>query len=150
MKRALYLVLKNGTLEFNVLEGLKNEGFNATLVSTESLKHAIDDFPEDHHFYNLRHFEQKENQESILGLFIAEAEKIEVTIAVERREGNEIRLYAENLSEEAGEKYSYQWQYSLNNEEWFAVEGATGKDYTFRLDQTNGRYYWRLIVSEKE
>ena len=81
---------------------------------------------------------------------VEEAEEIEVTIAVERREGNEIRLFAENLSEEDSEKYSYQWQYSLNNEEWFAVEGATGKDYTFRLDQTNGRYYWRLIVSEKE
>ena len=80
---------------------------------------------------------------------VEEAEEIEVTIAVERREGNEIRLFAENLSEEDSEKYSYQWQYSLDNEEWLALEGANGREYTFRLDQTNGRYYWRLIVSEK-
>ena len=81
---------------------------------------------------------------------VEEAEEIEVTIAVERREGNEIRLFAENLSEEDSEKYNYQWQYSLDNEEWLALEGANGREYTFRLDQTNGRYYWRLIVSEKE
>ena len=81
---------------------------------------------------------------------VEEAEEIEVTIAVERREGNEIRLFAENLSEEDSEKYSYQWQYSLDNEEWLALEGANGREYTFRLDQTNGRYYWRLIVTEKE
>ena len=81
---------------------------------------------------------------------VEDAEEIEVTIAVERREDNEIRLFAENLSEEDSEKYSYQWQYSLDNEEWLALEGANGREYTFRLDQTNGRYYWRLIVSEKE
>ena len=107
MKRALYLVLKNGTLAFNVLEGLKNEGFNATLVSTESLKHAIDDFPEDHNFYNLRHFEQKENQESILGLFIAEAEKIEVLKAYIRKLTNNFKdvhgfMYSVNIEDFEG------------------------------------------------
>lgn len=76
MKRALYLVLKSGNLAFNILEDIKRAGFNATLVSTESLRHAVEDFPEDHHFYNLRHFEQKELQESILGLFVAEENQI--------------------------------------------------------------------------
>ena len=99
MKRALYLVLKSGTLAFNVLEGLKREGFNATLISTESLRHAIDDFPEDHHFYNLRHFEQKQQQESILGLFVAEADRIEVLKAY-------VRKFTNNFQDVHGFMYS--------------------------------------------
>ena len=107
MKRALYLVLKSGTLAFNVLEGLKREGFNATLISTESLKHAIDDFPEDHHFYNLRHFEQKQQQESILGLFVAEADRIEVLKAYVRKLTNNFQdvhgfMYSVNIEDYEG------------------------------------------------
>lgn len=107
MKRALYLVLKSGTLAFNVLEGLKREGFNATLISTESLKHAIDDFPEDHHFYNLRHFEEKQNQESILGLFVAEADKIEYIKALVRKFTNNFKdvhgfMYSVNIEDYEG------------------------------------------------
>jgi hypothetical protein len=75
------------------------------------------------------------------------AEPIEVTIAVERGEDAEIRLFAEDIGEEEAEAYAYQWQYSLDGEEWFDVEGATEKDYIFKLDETNGRYYWRLVVS---
>ena len=78
-----------------------------------------------------------------------DTEEIRVTIAAERREGNEIHLYAENLSEEDSEHYLFQWEYSLDSEEWFAVDGADSREYTFRLDDTNGRYYWRLIVTEK-
>ena len=74
----------------------------------------------------------------------------EVTISVERREGNEVRLFAENIGEDENEGYVYQWQYSLDNAEWFDIDGANGSDYTFNLDSTNGRYYWRLIVSETE
>ena len=70
-----------------------------------------------------------------------------VTIAVERGEDAEIRLFAEDIGEEDAEAYAYQWQYSLDGEEWFDVEGATEKDYTFKLDETNGSYYWRLVVS---
>ena len=107
MKRALYLVLKSGTLAFNVLEGLKREGFTATLISTESLKHAIDDFPEDHHFYNLRHFEEKQNQESILGLFVAEADKIEYIKVLVRKLTNNFKdvhgfMYSVNIEDYEG------------------------------------------------
>ena len=107
MKRALYLVLKSGTLAFNVLEGLKREGFNATLISTESLRHAIDDFPEDHHFYNLRHFEQKQQQESILGLFVTEADRIEVLKAYVRKFTNNFQdvhgfMYSVNIEDYEG------------------------------------------------
>ena len=70
-----------------------------------------------------------------------------VTIAVDRGEGNEIRLFAVDLDEEESDTYACQWQYSLDGESWSDVEGATEKEYTFRLDETNGKYYWRLVVS---
>ena len=73
----------------------------------------------------------------------------EVTIAAERGEDNAIRLFAENISEEEKDTFTYQWQYSLDNEEWLDVEGANDKDYNFQMDETNGLYYWRLIVSYK-
>ena len=76
MKRVLYLVLKSSPVAFRTLEELKNEGYNMTLISSESLRHAIDDFPEEHHFYTLRHFEQRELQESILGIFVGEEDKV--------------------------------------------------------------------------
>ncbi len=75
------------------------------------------------------------------------APAMEVTIAVERKEGSEIRLFTESIGEEEAEGCAFQWQYSLDGEEWLDVEGATEKDYTFQLDETNGRYYWRLIVT---
>ncbi len=77
------------------------------------------------------------------------AQITEVTIAVERREGNEIRLFAENVEEADSEKYLYQWQYSVDSLEWLDVAGANGSDYIFQLDSANGGYYWRLVVSEK-
>ena len=76
----------------------------------------------------------------------APAPVTEVTIAVERGEGDAVRLFAE---EDLGEEYLYQWQYSLDGIEWLDIAGANNSDYTFTLDNTNGRYYWRLIVSVK-
>ena len=73
----------------------------------------------------------------------------EVTIAVDRHEGNEIRLFAENMVPEDDETYAYQWQYSLDNENWLDVEGACERDYNFKLDSENCNYYWRLIVTAK-
>lgn len=72
MKRAIYLVLKSTDSAFHTLEELKKDGYNATMMSSESLRHVVDDHPEDHHFYNLRHFEQKELNESFLCLFVIE------------------------------------------------------------------------------
>ena len=76
----------------------------------------------------------------------APAPVTEVTIAVERGESDAVRLFAE---EDLGEEYLYQWQYSLDGIEWLDIAGANNSDYTFTLDNTNGRYYWRLIVSVK-
>ena len=46
MKKELYLVLKSSDKAFETLEELKREGFNATVVSGESLRHAVDYYPE--------------------------------------------------------------------------------------------------------
>ena len=76
MKRVLYLVLKSTESAFHTLEELKQEGYNATVVSTESLHHAVDYFPEEHHFFNLRQLEEKEFQESVLCLFVIEESQL--------------------------------------------------------------------------
>ena len=77
MKRVLYLVLKSGEGAFHTLEELKRDGYNATVVSTESLRHAVDYFPEEHHFFNLRQLEEKEIVESILCMFIIDEDKLQ-------------------------------------------------------------------------
>ena len=77
MKRALYLVLKSTEYAFHTLEELRKEGFNATVVSTESLKAAVEYFPEEHHFFNLRHLEKREMMESVLCLFVVDENKAE-------------------------------------------------------------------------
>ena len=73
----------------------------------------------------------------------------DVTIEMERFEGNEIRLFAKNADAEENENLVYQWQFSLDNEHWVDVEGANAREYTFTLDDTTSNSYWRLCVSEK-
>ena len=77
MKKELYLVLKSSDRAFATLEELKKEGFNATVLSGESLRHAVDYYPEEHHFFNLRQLEQKELAQSVLCLFIVEENKLD-------------------------------------------------------------------------
>ena len=72
-------------MTFHTLEELKGEGYNMTLISSESLRHAIEDFPEEHHFYTLRHFEERELQESILCIFVGDEERVEALKASIRR-----------------------------------------------------------------
>ena len=77
MKKELYLVLKSTEQSFATLEELKRSGFNATVISTESLRHAVDYYPGEHHFFNLRQLENKEMLESVLCLFIVDADKLD-------------------------------------------------------------------------
>ena len=77
MKKELYLVLKSSEKAVAALETLKAEGYNATVVSTESLRHAVDDYPGDHHFFSLRQYEQVQMLESVLCLFVVEDNKLE-------------------------------------------------------------------------
>lgn len=76
-KKELFLVLENSEKAISTLEELRNAGFNATVMSTESLRHALDDSPNDHHFLNLRHLEQRDFQQSTLCLFVVDEDKVE-------------------------------------------------------------------------
>ena len=99
MKKELYLVLENSETAFATLEELKKEGFNATVISTESLRHAVDYFPEEHHFVNLRQLEQKQLLQSLLCLFVVDAEKLNNIKEV-------IRQYTNNFKDIKGFMYS--------------------------------------------
>ena len=75
MKKVLYLVLENSPKALETLEELRKEGFNATIVSTESLRHMMDETPADHHFFGLRHLES-EVSTSTLCIFIVDEAKL--------------------------------------------------------------------------
>ena len=80
MKRVLYLMLKNIPRAYETLEEIREKGFNGTVINSESLKAALDYYPEEHHFYTLRNFENKESRESkesVYCLFVIDDEKTE-------------------------------------------------------------------------
>jgi len=97
--KELYLVLKSSPAAYRTLEELKSEGFNATVLSAESLRHAVDYYPEEHHFFTLRHLEKQEMLESILVLFVLPDERIEEA-------KNTIRGYTNNFRDIKGFMYS--------------------------------------------
>lgn len=99
MKKELYLVLKSTNEAFLTLEAITKEGFNATVVNTESLHHAVDYYPGEHHFFTLRHLEQSETLESILCLFVVDEDKLEVLKST-------IRKYTNNFEKIKGFMYS--------------------------------------------
>ena len=73
------------------LERLKEEGFNATIATTESLKHAFED-PGEHHFLNLRHLNSEENlKESTFCMFVVDEEKLEYAKEIVRKETNNFK-----------------------------------------------------------
>ena len=98
--RELYLVLKSSSAAFRTLEEIRSEGFNATVLSAESLRHAVDYYPEEHHFFTLRHFEKQEEMlESILCLFVLSDDKVEIV-------KDTIRKYTNNFRDIKGFMYS--------------------------------------------
>ena len=99
MKKELFLVLKSSDRAFSTLEELKAQGFNATVISSESLRHAVDYYPGEHTFINLRHIEQKEELESVLCLFLVDDNRLEDL-------KNVIREYTNNFKEIKGFMYS--------------------------------------------
>ena len=77
MKIELTLVLETTDNSFETLQELKFKGFNATVLSSESLRHAVEYYPGEHHFFNLRQFEKHNFLASILCVFVVEKEKVE-------------------------------------------------------------------------
>ena len=77
MKIELTLVLKSTDRAYETLQQLKEAGFNATVMTTESLRHAVDYYPGEHHFINLRHVEDRELLESILCVFVVDDDRLE-------------------------------------------------------------------------
>lgn len=99
MKVELTLVLKTTERAFETLEALRSAGFNATVMSSESLRHALDYYPGEHTFINLRHIEQKEELESVLCLFLVDDNRLEDL-------KNVIRECTNNFKEIKGFMYS--------------------------------------------
>ena len=108
MTKVLYLVMKNSPAAFSTLESLSKEGFNATVVNTESLHKAIDYYPEEHHFFNLRQFESmKENAETVLCIFVLEEGKLQKAKTIIREQTNHFQdirgfMYTQSLEDYEG------------------------------------------------
>ena len=77
MKKELFLVLESTERAYETLQEIKSNGFNATVFSTESLRHAVEYSPGEHHFLSLRHIENHNFLESVMCLFVVEEEKLE-------------------------------------------------------------------------
>lgn len=77
MKRLVYLVLKQSPDVFHVLESIQEDGYNGTIISSESLKRAIEEPPEEKHFFSLRQVEELSLQQSqsLLCLFVVDEDK---------------------------------------------------------------------------
>ena len=99
MKVELTLVLESTSRAYSTLEALKKEGYNATVMSSDSLRHAVDYYPGEHHFINLRHIEEKETLESVLCVFVIDDNRLEELKSV-------IRYYTNKFQDIKGFMYS--------------------------------------------
>ena len=91
MKKELHLVLETTDRAYSTLEEIKSKGYNATVVSSESLRHAVDYYPGEHHFFNLRHLEKTDILESILCIFVVDESQIEELKQTIRNETNSFK-----------------------------------------------------------
>ena len=101
MKRLFYLILENNSKATSTFEQIKSHGFNGTIVSTESLKHAVDEyFPEDDHFFNLRSYEnRKQVAAGFMAMFVVDEERINELKQI-------VRDYTNNFKEINGGMFS--------------------------------------------
>jgi len=95
----LTLVMKGTPEAYRTLEELREEGYNATVLTTESLHHALEYNPGDHNFITLRHLEQQGNLESVLCVFLLKEEEVEQVKRV-------IREYTHDFQKIKGFMYS--------------------------------------------
>ena len=107
MKKELTLVIETNDRVYSTLEEIKSHGYNATVVSTESLRHAVDYVPNDHHFFSLRHLEQFTQFESVLCLFVVDEDKLEKLKQLIRNETNNFKdikgfMYSRDIEDYEG------------------------------------------------
>ena len=107
MKKELILVLESNSQTYQILQHIKDEGFNATVVSTESLRHALDYYPGEHHFFNLRHLENHDVLESVLCVFVVNDNRLDALKEVIRLETNSFSsikgfMYSRNIEDYEG------------------------------------------------
>ena len=100
MKVELTLVLKTSQKSYSTLQAIREKGFNATVMSSDSLRRAVDYYPGEHHFFNLRHLEEGNLLESILCLFVVEEDRLNSLKNIIRKETN-------NFSDIKGFMYSH-------------------------------------------
>lgn len=91
MKIELTLVLKSSDKAYNTLQEIRSNGYNATVITTESLRHAVDYYPGEHHFFNLRQLEKEDFLESVLCVFLVDEEKLEHLKSVIRNQTNNFK-----------------------------------------------------------
>lgn len=99
MKKILYLVLKNTPKAHETLEALKEKGFNGTVIGSNSLRHTMEYFPEEHTFLNLRQLENNENTESVMCMFVWDEDVINII-------KEEIRIHTDNFKNVKGFMFS--------------------------------------------
>ena len=107
MKKELTLVLETNDRVYSTLQEIKSHGYNATVVSTESLRHAIDYVPNNQHFIGLRHLEQVQQFESILCLFVVEKDKLDDLKQLIRNHTNDFKdikgfMYSRDIEDYEG------------------------------------------------
>ena len=100
MKKSLYLVIKSSPVVFHALEELRELGYNGTVISTESVRQAVEFYPEEHHFFNLRYLENHNLDGSIFCIFILDEDKVEEVKKV-------IRKCSNNFQDIKGFMYSF-------------------------------------------
>ena len=91
MKTLVYLVMEACPQALHVLEEIKSDGYNATVMSTESLRHALEELPEERHFFTLRHYENTQNKSSMFCLFVVDSDKLEHLKDVIRKNTNNFK-----------------------------------------------------------
>lgn len=98
MKKVLFLVMKQSGEALEVLQSLNKDGYNATIIATDSLHHAFLN-NEEHHFYSLRHIQKETFNESTMGIFVSDDSSIEEL-------KNKIREYTDSFKKVRGFMYS--------------------------------------------
>ena len=60
--------------------------------------------------------------------------------------GDEVILVAILVDFQPEDNPTFEWQYSIDCEEWFTLENETDQIYRFIISHENAEYYYRVVV----